>query len=338
MRIVALEEHFASKDLIARIPAEATSARGWPPSKPGEGVSFFPEAIYDLGAERLRAMDEGGVSTAVLSVGGPGADLLENAQGIEFARAYNDRLAEAVREHPDRFGGFAHLPMQAPEAAADELERAVRELGFVGAMIDGATIDRDGTALFLDDPRFEPILARAEALDVPIYIHPALPPKAVADTYYQRLPGITGFQLSIAGWGWHSETAIHVLRLVLSGALDRHPKLKLIVGHMGEMLPMMMARMDDVFTRSTKDLLTRTISQTLTDQLSITISGFFSLPPLLTALLAFGADRILFSVDYPFSPNTRATQFLRSLPISSEDREKIAHGNAVRLLKLRTGS
>ena len=336
MRIVALEEHFASKDLIARIPADIISARGWPQSKPGEGVSFFPEVIYDMDTQRLQAMDEAGVTTTVLSVAGPGADLLEDAEGVDLARAYNDRLAEAVRAHPDRFGGFAHLPMQTPEAAADELERSVRELGFVGAMVNGATIDRDGTALFLDDPRFEPILARAESLDVPIYIHPALPPKAVSDTYYQRLPGMAGFQLSMAGWGWHSETAIHLLRLVLSGALERHRGLKLIVGHMGEMLPMMMTRMDDIFTRSTKDTLTRTISQTLTDQLSITISGFFSLPPFLAALLAFGADRILFSVDYPFSPNTRATEFLQSLPISSEDREKIAHGNADRLLKLQT--
>ena len=212
------------------------SARGWLPSKPGEGVSFFPEAIYDLGTERLQAMDEAGLTTTVLSVAGPGADLLEDAEGVDLARAYNDRLAEALRAHPDRFGGFAHLPVQTPEAAADELERTVRELGFVGAMVNGATIDRDGTALFLDDPRFEPILARAESLDVPIYIHPALPPKAVYETYYQRLPGMAGIPLSMAGWGWHSETAIHVLRLVLSGALERHRGLKLIVGHMGEML------------------------------------------------------------------------------------------------------
>jgi predicted TIM-barrel fold metal-dependent hydrolase len=323
MRVVALEEHFASRELAAEIPKEKIRERGWPEREMGG------DQISDLGPKRIETMDEAGVTVQVLSVSGPGAELLDEAAGPKLAAAYNDRIADAICANPGRYGGFAHLPMTAPEAAADELERCVRELAFSGALINGTTV-----GLFLDDPRFEPILARAEALGVPIYVHPSLPPKAVADAYYRDLPEMTGFLLSIAGWGWHSETAIHILRLVLSGSLERHPNLKLIVGHMGEMFPIMMTRMDDVFCRPGLSRLTRTISETLTDQLWITTSGFFSIPPFLAALSAFGADRILFSVDYPFSPNKRATDFLRQLPVSHADLEKIAFRNADALLGL----
>lgn len=329
MRIVALEEHFASRDMIGHIPDEALKARGWPSS----GASMdavMPIDVYDLGAKRLASLDDSGITLEVLSVAGPGAELLDEKKGVEMARIYNDRLAETMREHPTRFAGFAHLPMSAPEAAADEMERAVRDMGFVGALINGTTADR-----FLDHPSFEPILARAEALDVPIYLHPNLPPRTVMSAYYDGLPDHVGLTLSTAGWGWHSETAIHILRLVLSGTLDRHPKLKLIVGHMGEGFPMMLTRMDDFFTKSTSKYLQRSVSTTILDQVWITTSGFFSLPPFLAALTAFGPDRILFSVDYPFSDNARATRFLDQLPVSPADLEKIAHLNADRLLKLK---
>lgn len=148
------------------------------------------------------------------------------------------------------------------------------------------------------------------------------------------LPGHASLLLSIAGWGWHSETAIHVLRLVLSGALDRHPRLKLIIGHMGEGLPAMFARCDQVFADEARDRLTRTVTQTITDQVWVTTSGFFSLPPLMALLMTFGADRVLFSVDYPFSPNQKGTEFLNALPLAAVDKIKIAHGNADRLLGL----
>jgi uncharacterized protein len=188
---------------------------------------------------------------------------------------------------------------------------------------------------FLDDPVFAPILARAEALDAPIYIHPGIPPKQVREAYYEGLPDALSFVFSIAGWGWHAETAVHVLRLVLSGALDRYPRLRLIIGHMGEGLPAMLARCDQVFGDAVPKLLKRTVSRTILDQVHVTTSGFFTLPPFLALLLTFGADRILFSVDYPFSQNDKGRAFLESLPVSPADREKIAHGNADRLLRLR---
>ena len=190
--------------------------------------------------------------------------------------------------------------MQSPDACAAELVRAVKELGFLGALINGTTEGR-----FLDHPSYDGLLAAAVELDVPIYIHPHLPPEPVRQAYYSGLPDGAGRVLETAGWGWHSETAIHLLRMVLAGTLDRHPKLKLIIGHMGEMLPMMLARIDEVFALDI-DHLKRPISRAILDQVWITTSGIFTEPPFLAALLTFGIDRIMFSVDYPTRPSGRA--------------------------------
>ena len=330
MRVVALEEHFTVPALVRRIDPALIARRGFPPPDAPWGPANRADALSELGQARLADMDQGGITVQVLSASGPGADLLAPAEGTAFARDLNDALARTVAEHPDRYAGFAHLPMTAPEASADELERAVRDLGFHGALVNGLTDGR-----FLDDPRFAPILARAEALGVPLYLHPGIPPEAVRHAYYDGLPGHLSFMLSIAAWGWHAETAVHVLRLVLSGTLDRYPGLQLIIGHMGEGLPAMLARCDQVLGAETPRFLRRSVSQTILDQVHVTTSGFFTLPPFMAALLTFGADRILFSVDYPFSPNAAGRAFLDQLPLSPPDKEKVAHGNADRLLKLR---
>jgi len=324
MRIVALEEHFAVPAIIRRIGSDAIARRGFPIGR-WKGPD---RQLADLGAERLADIDEAGITVQVLSASGPGADLVDGAEGVSVARDMNDVLARAIAEHPDRFAGFAHLPMRSPRAAADELERAVDELGFCGAMINGMTQD-----CFLDDARFDVILSRAERLGVPIYLHPNLPPESVRKAYYDDLPGITGFLLSAPAWGWHSELAIHVLRLVLSGALDRHPGLKLIVGHMGEGLPAMLARCDQMFGGEIAHL-TRSVSATILDQVSITTSGLFTLPPFELALAVFGIDRILFSIDYPYSSNRQGMEFLEALRLAPVDLDKLAHGNADRLLRL----
>jgi predicted TIM-barrel fold metal-dependent hydrolase len=324
MRIVALEEHFNVPALVKRIDPAAIARRGFPVGM----VRGLEEQLADVGAGRLADMDAAGITVHVLSASGPGADLVAGGDGVALARDMNEALAKAVSEHPDRFAGFAHLPMREPAAAADELERAVRDLGFCGAMVNGVTEDR-----FLDDPRFEPILARAEQLDVPIYLHPHLPPEAVRKAYYDGLPGHAGFWLSAAAWGWHSEVAIHVLRLVISGTLDRHPKLKLIVGHMGEGLPAMLVRSDHVLSRDTAHL-KRAVAKTILDQVWITTSGLFTRPPLDIALAVFGIDRVLFSIDFPYSSNRVGKDFLDSLDLPAADLEKFAHGNADRLLKL----
>ena len=329
MRIVALEEHCTFPDIAARISPDAIRARGLTPGGIPVPAVDRREQLRDVGAARLADMDAAGITVQVLSVAQAGAELLPDAEGAALARDMNDRLAQTVAKHPGRYAAFAHLPTSAPELAADELERCVTRHGFLGGMVNGTT-----GGLFLDDPRFDPLLARFEQLGVPLYLHPAPPPPAVREAYYDRLPGHSSLLLSIAGWGWHSETAIHVLRLVLSGVLDRHPGLKLIIGHMGEGLPAMFARCDQVFADEARDRLTRTVSQAITDQVWVTTSGFFSLPPLMALLMTFGADRVLFSVDYPFSPNAKGTEFLRSLPIPEADRIKLAHGNADALLRL----
>lgn len=324
MRVVALEEHFSIPALIRQIDVGAIVKRGFP-----VGRWKGPDTqLADLGAGRLRDMDQTGITVQVLSASGPGADLVDGPEGVALARSMNDVLARTVQAHPDRFAGFAHLPMRDPQAAADELERAMRELGFCGAMINGMTQD-----CFLDHERFEPLLSRAERLSAPLYLHPNLPPEAVRKAYFDGLPGVTGFLLAAPGWGWHSETALHVLRLVLSGTLDRHPELKLIIGHMGEGLPAMMARCDQIFGSDISHL-ARSVSRTILDHVSVTTSGLFTLPPFELALAVFGIDRLLFSVDYPYSSNTHGQDFLKTLPLAAVDLEQLAHGNADRILKL----
>jgi predicted TIM-barrel fold metal-dependent hydrolase len=329
MRIVALEEHFTVPGIVAGISPDVVARRGFPVGDFVWSQTIKRNELADLEGERLADMDASGITVQVLSVAGPGADLVPGREGVELARAYNDALAAACARHPDRYRGFAHLPMQAPEAAADELERAVKDLGFHGVLVNGATDGR-----FLDDPAFEPILARAEALGVPIYLHPGIPAEAVRNAYFDGLPGNFSFTLALSAWGWHAETAIHTLRLVLSGGLDRHPGLKIVIGHMGEALPFMLDRIDETTGAEAKTLLRRSVRQTLVDQVWITTSGFFTMVPFMAALMTFGVDRIMFSVDYPFASNARARAFLDALPVSPADRAKIAHGNADRLLRL----
>ena len=329
MRVVALEEHFIVPALVDRISPELLARRGIP----ARGQVWSPlnqtDEMAEAGPRRLAAMDEAGVTVQVMSVVGPGADLLPPDEGPGWAREVNDALAAAVAAHPGRFAGFAHLPLTAPEAAADELERTVRQLGFCGALVSGSTGGR-----FLDHPDFEPVLARAEALEVPIYLHPWIPEAPVRAAYYDGLPDGLSFPFAIAGWGWHADTAVHVLRLVLSGALDRHPRLQLVIGHMGEGLATMLDRSDQVF--GTVRHAPRSVSRTILDQVHVTTSGFRSLPLFLALLQAFGADRIMYSADYPFIPSDHGS-FLKTLPVSPADLAKIAHGNADRLLRLSPG-
>jgi hypothetical protein len=329
MRIVALEEHFTVPKIVSRIDPEAVSRRGFPGPDFVWAQTTKRDELADLGATRIADMDASGITVQVLSVAGPGADLVPGPEGVALARAYNDALAETVARHPDRYRGFAHLPLLAPEAAADELERTVKDLGFHGVLVNGPT-----EGLFLDHPLFEPVLARAEALGLPIYIHPGIPTDKVRNEYYDGLLGNFSFTMALSAWGWHMETAIQTLRLVLSGALDRHPRLKIVIGHMGEALPFMLDRIDETTGAEAKKHLRRSVKQTILDQVWITTSGFFTMAPFMAALMTFGADRIMFSVDYPFASNARARAFLDALPVSPADRAKIAHGNADQLMRL----
>jgi uncharacterized protein len=324
MRTIAIEEHFLAdgfREMMRNAPGQGG----------GSNVAFFAEQqakLADLGSLRLKDMDAGGIDLQVISHPTSGVVPIPGDEDIRLAREANDQLAAAVAAHPTRFAGFATLPMAEPRAAADELERAVRSLGFKGALINGTTNGR-----FLDDPSFVPILERAVALDVPIYIHPAVPPAAVREAYYTGFDPAVNFLLSAAGWGWHSEVGIHALRLILAGVFDRLPGLQIIIGHMGEMIPFMLARINNVLTPVAKNL-QRKVPEYFLQNFYITTSGFFTDPPLLLALQIIGADRIIFSVDYPFSTNEQGRAFLDGASISPADKEKISHLNAERLLKL----
>jgi uncharacterized protein len=321
MRVISLEDHFWTPDIATAIGALRN---------PDTAASDSPLAadLLDLGERRLAAMDEAGIDLQVISHTTPGVQHLDADTAVPLAREANDALARAVAEHPDRFAGFATLPTSAPDAAADELERAVGDLGMKGAMVNGHT-----GGLFLDDPRFDVLLARAERLGVPLYLHPAEPVAAVRAAYYEGFDPAVSWFLSAAAYGWHAETGLHVLRMVLAGVFDRHPGLQLVIGHMGEMLPFMLARVDDNLPPAVTGL-DRLPSEYILANVHITTSGLFSVPPLLCALMVFGADRVLFSVDWPYAPNTDGRRLLDTAPLSPDDLERIAHGNAERLLGL----
>jgi predicted TIM-barrel fold metal-dependent hydrolase len=323
MRVLTLEEHF-----ITEAFARATGTYG--PDGPPQLAAMRPKLV-DIGEGRIAAMDEGGVDFQVLSLASMGLDALSADEATPLVRDVNDELAAAVKAHPKRLGGFAALAMKDPASAAVELERCVSELGLCGALLDGTT---DG--LFLDDPRFLPVFEAAAHLGVPIYLHPAPPPEPVGHAYYSGLPDGLGYMLSIAGWGWHAETGLHTLRLIVSGLFDRLPGLQVIIGHMGEGLPYALARSSGILSRAATDL-RQPVADYFQTNLHITTSGYFTLPPLRCALDVVGIERLLFSVDYPFSPNTHGQTFLETVPalLGPEDIAKLASGNAERLLRLR---
>jgi uncharacterized protein len=329
MRTVILEEHFSVPSVSARVDKAVMARRGYKPRALRKDMPNPLAQLPDLGEQRLKLMDEAGIDVEVLSTSGPGPDLVPGPDGVAMAREINDHLAAACRKYPKRFAGFASLPMQSPDDAAKELSRTVKELGFVGAMVNGTTEGK-----FLDDPSYDGILAAAAELDVPIYIHPHIPPLAVREAYFANLPDGAGRVLETAGWGWHSEVAVHVLRMVVAGTLDKHPKLKIIIGHMGEMLPMMLDRAAQVFSADI-DHLKRTVPQTILDQVWITTSGIFNEPPLYAALTTFGIDRVMFSVDYPYSTHLMGREFLNKIWLAPADMAKFCHGNADKLLKLK---
>jgi predicted TIM-barrel fold metal-dependent hydrolase len=331
MRVVALEEHFTLPAAVAKyIKPEMTAKRGhFKPRKMAPGKTSPMELLPEIGERRFKSMDDAGITVQVLSNSGAGPDLVPGPDGIAMTREINDYLAGVVTKHPKRFAGFAALPMAAPDACADELRRAVKDLKFVGAMVHGTCENR-----FLDHPSYDGLLAAAAELDVPIYIHPNVPMPAIQQVYYSDLPEGLERIVGSVGWGWHSEVAIHVVRMTMAGTFDKHPKLKMIIGHMGEMLPMMIARLDDVADADIGHL-KRLPSRTIVDQVWITTSGIFTQPPFIAALQTFGIDRILFSVDYPFARDAQGRKFLDEVALAPTDMAKLCHGNADALLKLK---
>lgn len=314
-QVIAIEEHYWDLEVSAQL---TTADAG--------GPRELQERLEDLGELRIREMDEAGIDVQVLSHAPPATQRMEPEMSVALSIGANDRLAEFISTQPDRFAGFAALPTPDPQAAADELERTVTKLGFKGAMIHGLT---DG--VFFDDKRFWPVFERAQALDVPLYLHPAMPHPAVVDAYYKPyVEDYPGFLT--AGWGFTVETATAGIRIVLSGVLDEYPDTKIILGHMGEGLPFLLWRIDSALARpGNKPMAFR---DAFSEHFYITTSGNFSDPALLCSIQELGVDRILFSVDYPFVPNPPGVEWMESIHLNNEDKDKILNGNAKQLLKL----
>jgi len=308
--VIAIEEHFWTPEL------QALSDEGF---RKGPVV----ERLNDLGALRIREMDEAGIDLQVLSETAPAAQSFEPEVAVRMARRSNDYLHTAIQAHPDRFAGFAALPTPDPAAAADELERAVTKLGFKGAMIMGLTSGRH----FLDEKQFWPIFERASALDVPLYIHPGTPHKAVDDAFYKEHP-----VLARAALGFTVEAMTHGARIIVSGVLDRYPNLKIIIGHLGEAIPFLLWRIDNGIARQMQ--LPRSFTDYFRQHFYVTTSGAFSNSALACSIAELGVDRVIFSVDWPYQPNVPARQFIDTAPISEQDRKAILGGNVRKLLRL----
>jgi len=314
VRKIALEEHFLDP---------ATVEYWWPTmvDVARQKADQLHGRLTDFGEQRLQMMDGTGIARAVLAVAGPGVQAERDAaKAVRAARASNDFLAREVQKRPDRYSGFAHLAMQDPKAAADELERCVRELKFCGAMVNGHTNGK-----YLDDRSYDPFWERAAALDAPIYLHPADPAAP--------LQAIAGYNvLARPMWGWGVETGSHALRIICSGVFHRYPKAKLLLGHLGETLPFQLWRFD---SRSAPYgwALPKPPSQYLKDNVWVTMSGMYDTPPVRCSLDALGRDHVMFSSDYPFDSDG-AGEFMDTVAFDESLRADIAYNNAAKLLGL----
>jgi 2,3-dihydroxybenzoate decarboxylase len=312
---IALEEHFLSPGFE---DYWRTTAGDIEPGAYKQAVS----RLSDFGGMRLEVMDRGGIARAVLGISGPGVQIeRDTATAVRRAKESNDFLAREVAKRPDRYSGFAHLALQDANAAADELERCIRDFGFVGAMINGHT-----NGQYLDHPSLQPFWERAGALGALIYLHPADPVAAMP-----VLEGTKG--LKRAGWEWGVETGSHALRLVYSGHFDRFPGTTLALGHLGETLPYLLWRLDGRAKFYGVELARRP-SDYIRDNIVVTISGMFSAEPLNCAIGALGADRIMFATDYPFEPLDEASAFIDEVALPEDVRAGICADNARRLLRL----
>ncbi|MBI2726518.1 MAG: amidohydrolase [Polaromonas sp.] len=314
-QVIAIEEHYWDAELASHF----VGAEG---SRPG----VIENRLRDFGGDRIADMDAAGIDLCVLSHGAPSGQKLPAEIAVGLIERVNDRLAAAVAANPDRLAAFAALPTVLPEAAADELERCV-SMGFKGAMLHGLS-----NGEFLDLKKFWPIYERAERLDVPIYLHPSQPHPGVIDAYYKDY--LSDYpMLARPAWGYAVEAGTQAVRLILSGVFDKYPKLKVMLGHLGESLPFQLWRLDQALSRpGQKSVRFREI---FSNNFWITTSGFFSTPALLCSTMEVGVDRVLFAVDWPFvSDSSAGIKWMESVPLCAEDKVKILSGNAKRLLKL----
>jgi len=323
MKIIAIEEHFTTplyNDLHATTPRRRNSM-----ADRNQRVGHDVEAeLLNVSNTRVAAMNEAGIDLQVLSLTMPGAQGLDAPSALKVARDANERMAQAINAHPGRFAAFAALPTPDVAASVKELERTVREDGFKGTMINGHT-----NGEFLDDKKFWPIFEAAQALDVPIYLHPRDPHPA-ARAYF------AGYEeLASAAWGFTADTVTHFLRLIFAGVFDTFPKLKMILGHLGEGLPFYLDRLEDHTCLAAKRRgLKKSIAEVMHENVIVTTSGNFSPAAFQCTRDVLGIDKIIFSVDWPYESNKLGVEFLKRLALAPHELEMLAHGNAERLLKL----
>ena len=314
VRKIAVEEHFMHAAL-----ADHFGSKMHHPKR-------ISERLYDFADIRIQEMDGAGVDMQVLSHQSPGSQRIAAGEAVSACRAVNNALADIVSNAPTRFAGFAMIPTSSPEDAADELQRAIEELGLKGAMIHGMCRGE-----FADGPEYWPIFARAERLGVPIYLHPALPDRSVIQLYYapydQSHPDFIR-----AAWGFGVEAGTQAVRLILSGVFDRHPDLKIILGHLGESIPFQLDRIDEALNRPGSRGVP--FAEMFTSNFWVTTSGFFSGPALRCCLEALGPSRILFAVDWPYADNRRAVDWLTGEDIDDSVKSAIFSENAVSLLNM----
>lgn len=323
MKLIALEEHFLPS-VVREAWAQLPPAEQDPTVKQLEpDIKARLEDFADL---RIKHMDEGGVDVQVLSLNTPGTQILEPEPAVELARQMNDLVAGIVKKQPDRFQAFATLPTPDPQAAARELERAITELGCQGAMLYGRTRERN-----LDHADFLPIFEAAANLRAPLYIHPQSPQPPVREIYYSGFGDKVDMAFASFGWGWHLETGIQAVRLILSGIFDRFPDLQIILGHWGESMLFYLERINDL-SEVAKNL-KKPVADYARENFYVTPSGVFSPHYLKWSLEVIGAERIMFSTDYPFriDAGRGARDFVEEADLPDETKNLIASENWQRL-------
>jgi len=336
---IATEEAYAPPELLTRYRALLedgshndpgfASLMGFYLNSPSPRLAEIRAQMQDVGDSRIRDMDATGIAKQILSITSPGVQVFDAPMAVSLATSFNDQLAEAIRKHPDRFAGLAAIAPQDPTAAAKEMQRAVKSLGLKGAIVNSHTRGE-----YLDDPKFWEIFEAAESLGVPIYLHPNTPSPRMVGPFLDR--GLDG-----AVFGFAVETSLHTLRIVVSGAFDRFPKLQMVIGHLGEGLPYWLFRIDFMHQRMVSNnryasvkKLNRKPSDYLKENFHVTTSGMAWQPPILYAQSVLGVDRVLYAMDYPYQFVPEEVKVTDDLPIGELDKKKFYQTNAEKLFSL----
>jgi len=322
---IALEEHFAIEGMDYKNDTMDAPT-----------FADVRRLVLETESERIESMDKSGIELSILSFYSPGIQAETDPDlAVQHAKRANDFLAESViAHHPDRYAGFAAIPLQNPEAAADELERCVKHLGFKGALFNGYSNGKDENAgSYADEKQCDVFWDKVAELDVPVYLHPR-DPLPNQQRIYEGRP-----ELLSAAWAFGVETSTHALRLITSGLFDRHPGVNIILGHLGETLPFGIWRVEHIIKRRGMcEYLKKNISSYLADNFFITTSGNFRTQALLNTMLEVSSDRILFSTDYPYESAEEAAEWFDNCPISEPDRARIGRENAAKLFDLKTAA